>query len=336
LKFGVYLPNFGAFGEARTLAELAHDAEAAGWDGFFIWDHIARPMHTPVVDAWVALSAIAMRTERVRIGALVTPLPRRRPWKLARETASLDRLSNGRLVLGVGIGSSGGQPVEWEAFGEELDLKKRGEMLDESLEIINGLWSGEPFAFNGKHYQVKESQFLPTPLQTPRIPVWVAGNWPHHAPFRRAARWDGMIPQTPAKGTDELAQLKEAIQFTKDEALKVSETVRRSDITRHAKERSDEASRYDLENETLRYTQDDKEMVLSDADSVYPFEVAFSGVTPGDDPPRAAENVTAYAEAGVTWWLEQVYPTHFGGSWQGDWPLEAMRRRILQGPPGRA
>ncbi len=214
MKFGIYAPNFGPYGDARALADLAAKTEQAGWDGFFIWDHITRYWPADVADAWVALSAIAMRTERVRLGALVTPLARRRPWKVAREALTLDRLSGGRLVLGVGIGSSGGAQVEWENFGEEMDLKKRAGMLDEGLEIINGLWSGEPFAFQGQHFQVKESQFLPKPLQAPRIPIWVAGNWPHKAPFRRMARWDGMVPQTSPEIDNNIANLQEAIRFT--------------------------------------------------------------------------------------------------------------------------
>ena len=176
MKYGLYLPNFGAFGETRLLADLAHDAEQAGWDGFFIWDHIARPWTTQVVDTWVALTAIAQRTSRIRFGPLVTPLARRRPWKVARETVSLDRLSEGRLILGVGLGGSGGQSVEWANFAEELDLRTRAEMLDEGLDILTGLWSGKPFSYNGQHYQVNDSLFLPTPIQSPRIPIWVAGN----------------------------------------------------------------------------------------------------------------------------------------------------------------
>jgi alkanesulfonate monooxygenase SsuD/methylene tetrahydromethanopterin reductase-like flavin-dependent oxidoreductase (luciferase family) len=139
VKYGLYLPNFGPFGDARVLAELARDAERAGWDGFFLWDHVARPGAPPVVDPWIALAAIAVATERVRIGALVTPLARRRPWKVARETVSLDRLSNGRLVFGAGLGSSGGAEVEWAGFGEETDLARRAGMLDEGLEILTGL-----------------------------------------------------------------------------------------------------------------------------------------------------------------------------------------------------
>src|SRR5512138_2461251 len=121
MKYGLYLPNFGAFADARLLAELARDAEQAGWDGFFLWDHIARTVTPRVVDTWVALTAIALSTTAIRFGPLVPPIPRRRPWKLARETASLDQLSGGRLVLGVGTGGFGGLEKEWANFGEELD-----------------------------------------------------------------------------------------------------------------------------------------------------------------------------------------------------------------------
>ena len=214
MKYGIYLPNFGPYGNARTLAELAQRAEQAGWDGFFIWDHITRSWVTEVADPWVALSAAAMVTSRIRLGALITPLPRRRPWKVARESATLDQLSNGRLILGVGIGSSGGTDVEWGNFGEVMDLRQRAQMLDEGLAIINGLWSGQPFSFSGSHYTIKESQFLPPTYQSPRIPIWVAGNWPNKAPFRRMARWDGMIPQTNPEIDDDIDQLKAAIQFT--------------------------------------------------------------------------------------------------------------------------
>jgi alkanesulfonate monooxygenase SsuD/methylene tetrahydromethanopterin reductase-like flavin-dependent oxidoreductase (luciferase family) len=128
----------------------------------------------------------------MRIGTLLTPVPRRRPWKLARETVSLDRLSNGRLILGVGIGD----PAQWEygLFGEETDAKIRAQQLDEGLEILNGLWSGELFGFKGTHYQLDEVRFLPRPIQQPRIPIWVGGWWPNKPPMRRAARWDGVCP----------------------------------------------------------------------------------------------------------------------------------------------
>lgn len=191
MRYGIYLPNFGPYGEARALAELARDAEGAGWDGFFIWDHIVGEAGLPTVDPWVGLAAAAMTTSRIRLGTTVTPLPRRRPWKLARETASLDRLSGGRLILGVGIGL--GQ-AEWDDLGEQTDPRVRGAMLDEGLDVLTGLWTGLPFSYNGEHYHVREACFRPTPIQQPRIPIWVGGWWPTRAPFRRAARWDGVFP----------------------------------------------------------------------------------------------------------------------------------------------
>jgi alkanesulfonate monooxygenase SsuD/methylene tetrahydromethanopterin reductase-like flavin-dependent oxidoreductase (luciferase family) len=211
MKYGLYLPNFGPFGDARLLAELARDAERAGWDGFFLWDHIARPGAPPVVDPWIALAAIAVATERIRIGALVTPLARRRPWKVARETVSLDRLSNGRLIFGAGLGSSGGAEVEWAAFDEEDDLVRRARILDEGLEILTGLWRGEPFRFEGRELRVRGAHFLPTPLQSPRIPVWIAAYWPHQRPLRRAARWDGLFALFRDGSPRDVAQLAEAV-----------------------------------------------------------------------------------------------------------------------------
>ena len=141
-----------------------------------------------------------MRTERIRLGPLVTALPRRRPWKVARETVSLDHLSGGRLILGVGLGFP--PDNEFARFGEDPDPKVRAEKLDEGLDIIVGLWSGKPFAYDGEHYQVEQTVFWPPPVQQPRIPIWVAGTWPKHmAPFRRAARWDGVCPEGAGKMT---------------------------------------------------------------------------------------------------------------------------------------
>ena len=173
------------------LSEMALEAEKSGWDGFFLWDHIiAGAEGVPMVDVWVALAAMAMTTTRIRLGAKVTPLPRRRPWKLARETVTLDHLSNGRLTLGVGLGVA----EDYEPFGEDADDKVRAAKLDEGLEILAGLWSGEPFEHHGQAYHVEKTVFRPPSLQQPRIPVWVGGWWPTKAPFRRAARWDGVIP----------------------------------------------------------------------------------------------------------------------------------------------
>jgi alkanesulfonate monooxygenase SsuD/methylene tetrahydromethanopterin reductase-like flavin-dependent oxidoreductase (luciferase family) len=158
--------------------ELAARAEELGWDGFFLWDHIRyrAPTHD-VLDCWVALSAIATATERIRIGPMVTPISRRRPHKLARETVTLDHLSGGRLTLGVGLG--GDRSGELGPFGEETDPKARARLLDDGLAKLAGYWAGE---------------FEPAPVQSPRIPVWVASRWPNRRPLRRAARWDGLFP----------------------------------------------------------------------------------------------------------------------------------------------
>jgi alkanesulfonate monooxygenase SsuD/methylene tetrahydromethanopterin reductase-like flavin-dependent oxidoreductase (luciferase family) len=147
----------------------------------------------PVFDPWVVLTAVAERTERIRLGPMVTPVARRRPWKLARETATLDHLSRGRLILGVGLGFP--PDAEFGLLGEDPDDRVRAARLDEGLDVLARLWSGELVDHDGAHYHVRETQFLPTPLQRPRIPVWVAGTWPSRPPFRRAARWDGVFPQ---------------------------------------------------------------------------------------------------------------------------------------------
>ena len=193
MRFGVTVPPFADFSDPRALAELAHDAEAAGWDGFFIWDAVFfDPTFHPIADPWVSLAAVALNTQHMRIGTMVTPIARRRPWKLARETVSVDRLSNGRLTLGVGLGD----PVQWDFgfFEDETDSKIRARRLDEGLDILTGLWSSRPFSYQGEQYNVKEVTFRPTPVQSPRIPIWVGGWWPNKPPLRRAARWDGVCP----------------------------------------------------------------------------------------------------------------------------------------------
>lgn len=190
MKYGFVIPG----GDILAIAQLAHDAENAGWDGIFIPDciYIESAGASLGFDPWVALAAIAMRTERVRIGTMVTPLSRRRPWKVARETVTLDHLSNGRLVLPVGLGAldDGG----FGEVGEATDRKTRAQLLDESLDILSGLWSGQPFSYNGQHYHVEEMTFLPTPVQSPRIPIWVVGAWPRMKSMARVLRWDGLLP----------------------------------------------------------------------------------------------------------------------------------------------
>jgi len=146
----------------------------------------------PVGDPWVALAAAATTTERIRLFTGVTPIPRRAPWKLAREAVSLDHLSGGRFGLGVGIGWP--TDPEFTRFDGPADLRTRADMLDEGLEILEGLWGGAPFEFSGDHYTVHKSHFMPKPVQAPRIPIWVAGMWPNRRPFRRAARYEGVMP----------------------------------------------------------------------------------------------------------------------------------------------
>jgi alkanesulfonate monooxygenase SsuD/methylene tetrahydromethanopterin reductase-like flavin-dependent oxidoreductase (luciferase family) len=210
MRYAISIPNIGdAFGDPHFAADLAVEAEAAGWDGFFVWDHIGADWDWVVSDPWVTLAAIAVRTTTLVIGTGVTPLPRRRPWKLARETVTLDRLARGRVRLGVGIGTDAEH--EYSCFDEGGDDALHGAMLDEGLAVLTGLWSGKPFSYHGEHYHVTNAVFLPTPVQQPRIPIWVAGLWPNKKPFRRAAQWDGIWPigrdgpMTPADIRDMLA-----------------------------------------------------------------------------------------------------------------------------------
>jgi alkanesulfonate monooxygenase SsuD/methylene tetrahydromethanopterin reductase-like flavin-dependent oxidoreductase (luciferase family) len=193
MKCAFNLPNFGDFADPRVLAEVAQAADAGGWDGVFIWDHIA--IAPAVADATVALAAIATATSRVRLGPMVMPLARRRVQKVARELASLDILSNGRVVLGVGLGVP--TDAEYESFGEDGSDVGRARRLDESLEVLRALWAGESVDFDGRHLHVHVGAFAPRR----GIPIWVAAEWPAQAsgPIRRAARADGIfpIPQNP-------------------------------------------------------------------------------------------------------------------------------------------
>ena len=192
MKYAFDIPQSGAFADPRLLAQLAHEAEEAGWDAFFLWDHIQMGRLDAVADPWIALAAMAMATRRILLGPMVTPLYRRHPWKLARETVTLDQLTDGRVVLGVGLGDDFFGEIR--ALGGPTDARTRAEMLDESLAVLLGLWSAEKFSFAGKHYTIREAQFLPSPVQKPRIPIWVAGTWPSKPPFRRAARFEGVVP----------------------------------------------------------------------------------------------------------------------------------------------
>jgi alkanesulfonate monooxygenase SsuD/methylene tetrahydromethanopterin reductase-like flavin-dependent oxidoreductase (luciferase family) len=189
MKFGFILTG----GSIDQQLSMARAAEAAGWDGVFTWDGIHLGDGVETHDPWVLMAAIAMVTERVTIGAMIQPLARRRPWKVASEAVTLDHVSGGRFVLCVGLGAT--DDNGWGNVGEPVDRRTRAEKLDETLDILTGLWTGEPFGFEGTHYRFAPMAFRPVPVQQPRIPIWVVGAWPAKRSMARAARFDGLIPQ---------------------------------------------------------------------------------------------------------------------------------------------
>ncbi len=257
MKFGFVLPK----GDARIAAELALQAEKSGWDGFFVWEPVWG------IDAWISLTAAAMVTEHIKLGTMLTPLSRMRPWKLASETATLDNLSKGRVILAVGLGAV---DTGFEDFAEITDRKTRAELLDEGLEILTNLWSGVPFDHAGKHYQVeiteKTFQPPPAPVQKPRIPIWVVGGWPSKKSMQRALRYDGLLPAI--LGEDGKVRL---------------DTIIPSEI---------------LEM---------KQFIDTNRDQETPFDIIMEGQTPGDDPQKAGAIVSSYRDVGVTWWIEALW-----------------------------
>ena len=274
MHYGLNLPNGGACGDARTLAELAQLAEHSGWDGVFLEDYIVwqGEQGMPTYDPWIALAAMAMRTERIRLGTTITPLSRRRPWKLACETVTLDHLSNGRVILGVGLGDVGdnvGTDVSFTHFGEVTDARQRGRMLDEALEVLVGLWSGEPFSYDGEFYRVKEVTVLPRPVQTPRMPIWVGGGWPLKKPTQRALRWDGSCMYKHTFGGPWQDWTPEDVRSLKS-----------------------------LANERRG--------------SARPFDIVLGGRMRDDDWEKDRALIRSLAEAGATWWLEYL-PPEVGG-----------------------
>jgi alkanesulfonate monooxygenase SsuD/methylene tetrahydromethanopterin reductase-like flavin-dependent oxidoreductase (luciferase family) len=217
MRAGLYVPLFDPLADPAVVARLAAEAEEAGWDGLFLWDQIRwREPVAAVGDTQVTLAAIATATERIRFGPLVTPLARRRPAKVARETVALDLLSGGRLTLGVGLGSDR-FAGEYSSTGEELDDRRRARMLDEALEILNSAWSGEPVHHRGEHYTVDGVRFLPRPIQRPGVPVWVAGFPGKPRPERRAARYDGFFPVN-LDSADQLAEIVARVGALREEA----------------------------------------------------------------------------------------------------------------------
>lgn len=285
MQFGVSLPPFEHFADPQLLISLGRRAENAGWDGFFLWDHIVRDFDCPIADPWVALAAVATHTHRIRLGTLVTPVARRRPWVLARQALTLDHLSNGRLILGVGLGSRA--EIEFTPFGEPGEDRTRAQKLDEGLDILAGLWSGESFRYDGQHYHLDGVRFLPRPVR--HIPIWVAGHWPHKPPMRRAARWDGACPEGAQGRVLTVDEWREIVPFVRD---------------------------------------------LRSSDALFDF-VHFNGA-PTYDPAAAAEQAAAYADVGVTWWIEYIAPRVLGLPSNQSWPDDLVRQlihRLEQGPP---
>ena len=276
MRYGLDVSITGAYAQVSFLADLAALAEEAGWDGFFVQEGLLSSGSEPLVDPWIALCAIALRTRRLRLGALMTPLAAYHPWQIARQTVTLDHLSQGRLIFGAGLGE---RPDAFEQVGEEVDPRCRAEKLDEGLEILQRLWSGEVVNFQGVRYQLTNAQLLPKPLQSPRLPIRVAGYWPHHKPFRRAVRFDGIYIASQTANGESLTplDLQEALAYIKTRRTATS-----------------------------------------------PFDVAFAGETPEAGEAGAAI-AQPYAGAGVTWWLEGIWPERGAA--------EQMRERIRQGPP---
>ena len=212
LKHAIILPNWEVGGDTRLMVEYGVAAEEASWDGLLLADHLAFPPWGSVtpgpsprpddfdfldfVDPWISLAGIAARTEHITLGSWVTPVPRRQPCQFARDLATLDRLSQGRVLLGAGLG----RRSEYEPFGDEWNPRALGRRYDEALEIIDGLWRGERVTYQGEFHTVDDVAVLPTPVQRPRIPIIIGGLWPYRKPFQRGARWDGIMPHFPGDG----------------------------------------------------------------------------------------------------------------------------------------
>src|SRR5579859_3999708 len=271
MLFGLNLANGGPYADPRTMADLAALAEDSGWDGVFLEDYLVyqNKTGTPTYDPWVTLAAMAMRTRRIRLGTTVTPLPRRRVEKLAAEAVTLDHLSGGRLTLGLGLGDT--WDVALANLGEQTDISTRAAMLDEGLDVLVGLWSGEPFTCRGRFFQVDNVILRPRPVQTPRIPIWIGGQYPKSGPVRRAARWDGScLFISTSYAADNTAQR----DWTPEDV--------RAFLGRVAELRPNGAG---------------------------PFDMAVGGRARGPDSDAERAALSALAEAGATWCIEWIAPT---------------------------
>jgi alkanesulfonate monooxygenase SsuD/methylene tetrahydromethanopterin reductase-like flavin-dependent oxidoreductase (luciferase family) len=209
MRHAIFVPPFGELADPRAIIDIAVAAEQSGWDGLFVWDHVLSHIdgNWEIADPWVALAGAAACTSRIRLGPMVTPVPRRRILKLARETVTLDRLSRGRLTLGLGTGGDLGR--EYSAVGEDADARRLGRALDEGIAVLTALWAGETVTHRGELY-VDNVSAVPGPVQQPRIPLWFGTARHEGKPVERAARYDGIFPL--AGEAAEVAQIAETIE----------------------------------------------------------------------------------------------------------------------------
>lgn len=197
MKFGLFIGNFGYFIDPAIITNFAIKAEDLGWDGIFLADHLHYGNQTGYddnpgyLDPWIMLTALATQTSKIKLGTWITPIPRRLPWQLARNLATLDHISNGRVILGGGLGSP---PEDYEDYGIPYHPKELATKMDECLDIITGLWGDEEFSYSGEYYNINSVDLHPKPVQQPRIPIMIAGRWPSRKPIDRGARWDGIMP----------------------------------------------------------------------------------------------------------------------------------------------
>lgn len=272
----VYAPVFNDYGDPARLVELACTAERAGYDAIFIWDHLAiEPAgQLDIVDATVVLGAIAQATTRIRFGAMVTPLARRRPWKLAKELNTLDRLSGGRVMLGVGLGEPAA--VEFGSFGEDASARGRARRLDEGLTILDPLLRGETVTHAGEYYTLTQARLAPASLQTPRVPIWVAAALPAQAGLKRAARWDGCFP------------------------IKVPAVIREGTVSQ---------ATWEEWWPSPAETAEAHAFVSARRSGDGPYAFTATGRTSGDTATAAGARLREYADAGANWWLEWIDDT---------------------------
>lgn len=277
--------------EPNLAVELAQLAEASGWDAFFVWEGIW------ATDPWATLAAAATVTERIRLGTMLTPVPRRRPWELAGQTMTVDRLSNGRVILSAGLGVPAEVERRFWIFEDDPGRRVRAEQLDEGLELLQHLWRGEPFSYEGEHFRAEPTDEMlpPAIVQQPRITTWVVGAWPRMKSMRRVAQYDGWIPNYAPPGTSPTSPEQQQRSYTPEIAA-----------------------------EAIAWIGAERERLgLADR----PFDVVQEGTTGGVDAKADAAVVRPWAEAGVTWWLE--------ADWQvpAAEVADSARRRLRAGPP---